>query len=177
MILPDHPVHPGYQYLADIHKSDYLRSYFLNFYGGGYADIKYFSKENNWKECFDLINSNDSIDIIGSKEGINGTPLKQYNNQNDIKKLLVNGWFIGRPHSKFCEEWYKRVNQHMDQIYEKLKQKPGTEKSSLIENDPNYALRWAEIQGEIFHQLCYDMFDSGCINNSLNPGKIQRNYR
>lgn len=40
----------------------------MNFYGGGYSDIKFYSKDNNWKECFDIINSNENIQIIGSKE-------------------------------------------------------------------------------------------------------------
>jgi hypothetical protein len=47
-IIPEHPLHDGYKYLSLNHKSDYLRCYFMNFYGGGYSDIKPFSKENNW---------------------------------------------------------------------------------------------------------------------------------
>jgi hypothetical protein len=39
-ILPDAPLHPGYKYLSETHKADYLRTYFMHFYGGGYSDIK-----------------------------------------------------------------------------------------------------------------------------------------
>jgi hypothetical protein len=33
----------------------------MHFYGGGYADIKKYSNNNNWKECFNLLNSNTDI--------------------------------------------------------------------------------------------------------------------
>ena len=39
-ILNEHPLHPSYYYLSEVHKSDYLRTYFMRFYGGGYSDIK-----------------------------------------------------------------------------------------------------------------------------------------
>lgn len=39
-ILPENPLHPSYKYLSAVHRSDYLRTYFMHFYGGGYSDIK-----------------------------------------------------------------------------------------------------------------------------------------
>ncbi len=30
-------LHPAYQYLSETHKADYLRTYFMNHYGGGYS--------------------------------------------------------------------------------------------------------------------------------------------
>lgn len=39
-ILPEYPLHEGYEYLSEIQKSDYLRCYFMHHYGGGYSDIK-----------------------------------------------------------------------------------------------------------------------------------------
>jgi mannosyltransferase OCH1-like enzyme len=35
-----HPIHEGFKYLSDVHKSDYLRCYLMHHYGGGYSDIK-----------------------------------------------------------------------------------------------------------------------------------------
>jgi hypothetical protein len=37
----------------------------MNFYGGGYADIKFYSENNNWSECFDIIETNPDIWEIG----------------------------------------------------------------------------------------------------------------
>ena len=39
-ILSSQPLHEAYQYLSYTHKSDYLRTYFMHFIGGGYSDIK-----------------------------------------------------------------------------------------------------------------------------------------
>ena len=33
-ILSDYPLHDGFTYLSDVHKSDYLRCYFMHHYGG-----------------------------------------------------------------------------------------------------------------------------------------------
>lgn len=49
-ILPEYPLHPAYQYLSNVHKSDYLRAYFMHHHGGGYADVKLF--ENDWNSAF-----------------------------------------------------------------------------------------------------------------------------
>jgi hypothetical protein len=54
-ILPDHPLHEGFEYLSGVHKSDYLRSYLMNFYGGGYSDIKHIQYDYlpYFKQLFD----------------------------------------------------------------------------------------------------------------------------
>ena len=52
-IKPYAPLHPAYDYLSLVHKSDYLRSYFMYHYGGGYSDIK--RSLGSWKKGFELI--------------------------------------------------------------------------------------------------------------------------
>lgn len=47
--------------MSNVHKSDYLRSYFMNFYGGGYADVKIYSQDNNWRACFGMMNADSRI--------------------------------------------------------------------------------------------------------------------
>src|SRR3990172_6981039 len=44
------PLHPGYQSLSLTHRADYLRCYFMHFFGGGYSDVKKMS--GNWKQAF-----------------------------------------------------------------------------------------------------------------------------
>jgi mannosyltransferase OCH1-like enzyme len=50
--VKNNTIHEGFKYLSGIHKSDYLRAYFLYHYGGGYHDIKYREKswENEWEK-------------------------------------------------------------------------------------------------------------------------------
>ena len=61
----------------------------MNFFGGGYSDIKQYSSDNNWRICFQLINNDNKIEIIGSKEKQNGSSYKEYNkNPALLSKLL-----------------------------------------------------------------------------------------
>lgn len=60
-ILPEHPLPEGYQYLSFVHRSDYLRSYFMYHYGGGYSDIKFCS--NSWVSAFDRLNSSEKTGL------------------------------------------------------------------------------------------------------------------
>ena len=68
-IIPEHPLHEAYEYLSETHKADYLRTYFMHFYGGGYSDIK--RSSGSWLKAFD--------DLENSDKWINGyseiTPL------------------------------------------------------------------------------------------------------
>ena len=56
-ILADYPIHPSWQYLSATHKSDYLRSYFMYHYGGGYTDIKFC--DYDWNKYFDDLEFSD----------------------------------------------------------------------------------------------------------------------
>ncbi len=38
-IVPGYPLHEAYDHLSFVHKSDYLRCYFMLHYGGGYSDV------------------------------------------------------------------------------------------------------------------------------------------
>jgi len=53
------PIHKGFKYLSSTHKSDYIRSYIMNFYGGGYTDIK--RQTSSWTSCFDILNNTDFL--------------------------------------------------------------------------------------------------------------------
>ena len=64
-IKEEDPLPEAYQYMSLNHKSDYLRSYFMHHYGGGYADIKtYF---HSWKQAFEQLENSDAY-IIGYPE-------------------------------------------------------------------------------------------------------------
>src|SRR5579872_1964696 len=50
---PESPFHPAFDYLSEVHKSDYLRCYLMHHYGGGYTDIK--TTVNRWDDCFERL--------------------------------------------------------------------------------------------------------------------------
>jgi hypothetical protein len=180
MQVEGHPYNEAYQWLSATHKADYLRCYFLHFYGGGYADIKCYSKDNNWKDCFDLINQNQDVWAIGQKERMGGSPIKEYNNTESLKHLIANCYFIMRPQTEFTQRWFDKVNELLDKNIDALKNCwDETKNNPQIHCYVNkkYPFRWAEILGEIIHPLEMEYKDTGHILNILNTGRTSVPYR
>ena len=48
-----------------------------------------------------------------------------------------------------------------------------------MQNNPNYPIRWAELCGEILHDIEYNFFfmRKEAVNKSLITGVMQKNYR
>ena len=153
-ILDEHPLHPSYEYLSLTHKSDYLRTYFMRFYGSGYSDVK--DTNGSWVRSFDLLRKSDDKWINGYKEkgpgGVAYDPAKEHWN-----KLIGNGCYICKPNTPFVIEWYNEMMKLMDEKYEKLKEYPASiprDNRRLYKNrDECYPLEWNEMLGRIFHRV------------------------
>ena len=65
-LLPNVPLHDSYQYLSETHKSDYLRTCFMHFLGGGYSDIK--NTTADWNKAFDDLNADPKMLLNGYHE-------------------------------------------------------------------------------------------------------------
>jgi hypothetical protein len=169
-ILPTEPIHPAYEYLSETHKADYLRTYFMNFLGGGYSDIK--ETTGCWIKCFDELYKSDKW-ICGYKEicgGVAYEPLK--NNWNEI---IGNGAYICKPQTPLTKEWYNDMILLLDKKLEKLKLYPSTFPQDCAEiSNGKYPIEWNEMLGRIFHRICYKY-----KNNVLNTLPISKfeNYR
>ena len=163
-LLNDAPLHEGYQYLSDTHKSDYLRCYFMNFYGGGYSDIK--NTRYSWVDSYKLMKQSNKwingypekkeIDVArGDDEKMNKILLKNYS------KLVGNGSYIIEKNTDFTNEWYSEMLKMMDSKYEELKKFPARkprENHPSEKDDYKYPLKWAEFNS-IFHKLVYKYND------------------
>lgn len=121
-------LHEGFQYLSETHKADYLRTYFMNFYGGGYSDIK--DTRNSWIESFDTLNQRPDIWSIGYKEvgswGVPNVPNQEINKviHDNWFRLIGNGAYIFKKHTPFTEEWYATMMKVMDNKFALLKKYP-----------------------------------------------------
>ena len=113
-IKDDDPLPEAYQYLSLNHRSDYLRSYFMYHYGGGYADIKTYFK--SWISAFEKLEKSDAY-VIGYPEvgflGAANHGIKNGFLRIDLhyhwRYLIGNGSFICRPHTKMAAEWHTAV--------------------------------------------------------------------
>lgn len=154
-ILQEFPLHPAFQYLSDVHKSDYLRTYFMHHYGGGYSDIKL--QGGSWKQAFD--------DILNSDAYINGY---RESSASDIayppvapfwEKLVGNGAYICRPKTPLTKQWVDEMNQVLDRNLEELKKCPASHPRDSRECGTGYPIEWNEMLGRIFHKICFSYQD------------------
>ncbi len=168
-ILKDHPLHEAYQYLSAVHKADYLRTYFMNFIGGGYSDIK--NTTGSWIESFDKLYNSDKL-AIGYKELPGGSA---YCPTIDTWKVLIgNGAYIFKPNTEFTNKWYNEMIKLLDSKLEELKKNPASNPRDYFGFEGSkYPLEWNEMLGRIFHRISF-----GFRNKYFNtlPKPIFKNF-
>ena len=169
-ILESEPLHPAYNYLSETHKADYLRTYFMNFYGDGYSDIK--KTTASWKQSFDDFYKSDKW-IMGYKEidsGVAYIPII-----DKWKELIGNCAYICKSQTQLTKEWYNDMIKLLDQKLDKLKLYPASFPQDCAEvSNGRYPIEWNEMLGRIFHRICYKYKDK--LINTL-PISIFNNYR
>lgn len=172
--LPEHRFHPAYRYLSCNHQSDYLRCYFSHFYGGGYADVKHYSKDNNWRDCIDLLNDSDKYDMVGQAESKGGAAFREWNFEPHLSKLICTSYFIMRPDTEFTRLWLDRVESILSSRFYDIQAHPATQARQREQGD--YALRWLDVMGYPYHELCHSYFNTGRISRVLRTGRVFKEY-
>jgi len=178
--LADHKFHEAYQYLSATAKSDYLRSYFMNFYGGAYCDIK--RAEWDWNPYFDQLTNSEAwingyrlgniLDIAVDPNDKDGNHMKDNWNQ-----LVGAGAMICKSKTSLTEYWFKTMTDILDQKLDLLKKNPAVhvrDKLGWVTNS-GYPLRWAEIGPETFMKSCFKFKDK--LNYNLPCPKLNEKYR
>ena len=147
-ILDDYPLHPGYKYLSETHKSDYLRCYFLHFYGEGYSDIKI--TERSWVQAYNTLNADNNLYAVGYPEVEGGSVYKNSPHlENSYKILIGNGGFIFKKQTPLSWEYYNKVTNEMNNIFENLKKYPAKDVRTVYTKEYPYPLVWG-----VFNEIC-----------------------
>lgn len=171
-LLEDEPLHEAFPYLSYTHRADYLRTYFMHFYGGGYSDIK--NTPDSWEKAFEDMKTHPEAYINGYSEKQTGDiaygPVSHL-----YKKLVGNCAYIVRPNTPFTREWYNEMISLLDQKLPLLK------KMTVDPNVPDnqseqYPIEWNEMLGRIFHKVLSKYVDSDKILYTV-PYPIVNNYR
>lgn len=159
-------LHQGYKYLSETAKSDYLRCYFMHFFGGGYTDIKY--ANGKWKNSFLNLEKNKNKYCSGYREEKpEDTAVVFDNNWNIVKektielkknydKLLGMCCFIFKKNTPITLEWYNNIIKIMDNNLQKLKEYPSkSPQQNLYGINPEYPhpIPWAGVGGVVLHPL------------------------
>jgi len=174
-ILDDHPLHEGFGYLSDVHKADYLRTYFMHFYGGGYSDIKPCSW--SWLNYFEKLEQSDCYGIGAPEDEfeLSVTPKVRPWIGKYWQRLLTNDLYIFRKQTAFTEAWYNTLLYLMDNKLDNLKKYPAKNSREAADTiATRYPIEWGEILLEVFHPLCY--LHSDKLIKEM-PFPITHNYR
>jgi hypothetical protein len=176
-IKEDDPLPEAYQYLSFVHRADYLRSYFMYHYGGGYADIKTYCK--SWIPAFEKLEKSNAF-VIGYPEvgfwGAANQDIESGFLKEDLKNywryLIGNGSYICRPHTRFTAEWHAEAKRRLVELTNVLRDHPAADPFG---RNADYPVKWSGLLGSIFHPLCLKYHDRLLKDMALMPSF--KNYR
>jgi len=151
-ILKEHPLHESYQYLSETHKADYLRTYFMNFHGGGYTDIKLATC--SWKKAYDELCASEFHWMTGYKELPQCVAYEP--NRGKMEEIVGVCSFICKPNTPLTNDWYNSMIEFLDKKLELLKAHPSTFPQDCSTSGSGYPIAWSEILGEISQRVFYD---------------------
>lgn len=171
------PLPEAYQYLSYVHRSDYLRSYFMYHYGGGYADIK--SYYGSWIPAFEKLEQSDAYMMGYPEVGFWGAAYHDIDHQglrNDLRThwryLVGNGAYICRPHTQLTAAWHTEAKRRLIKMTEVLRSHPAQDPFG---RNIDYPVKWSGLLGSIFHPLCLKYYNKLLKDKALMPSF--ENYR
>lgn len=167
-ILEEAPLHESYSYLSETHKADYLRTYFMNFHGGGYSDIK--CTTGSWKQSFLELENSDKW-IIGYAEICGGVG---YGPGERWTELIGNCAYISKKKTPLTINWYTDMITLLTKKLDDLKKYPAKFPQDCYGSSSGYPLEWTEMLGRIFHRVSWDYKDK--LLRTL-PISVFSNYR
>jgi FkbM family methyltransferase len=150
-ILSSEPLHPAFQYLSETHKADYMRTYLMNFYGGGYADIKF--QTGSWDNAFESMKTG-NYDACGYYELL-PAHIAHPDFASFYKDIIGNCAYIFKPYTSITREWYRQMISYLDSVYLSLMKHPAQRPDDCLEMGKGYPIGWNHMLGRIFHPLVY----------------------
>lgn len=152
-VVDGHPLHPAYENLALIHRSDYLRCYLMHHHGGGYCDIK--EPLHSWGQVFDVF-TDPEVWWAGSPElspwtvsfvpGRLGRELRHH-----FAKMTMTSLMIARPRTPLTRELLEEVERRLDVLAPVLH----GQNNGVFDEVEGYTRRvkWTSLLGDVLHPL------------------------
>ena len=174
-VVTGHPLHDAYECLSSVHRSDYLRAYFMHHHGGGYADIK--NQSGSWLATVAAVNASPRLLGAGYQEVYGGTvtlhhspvagryhmlsiPLPREAARAATYAIRVcRPWLIGKgafyfkPRTAFTGKWLAEVERRLDLLLPHLALSPATSPRARLGDGSGYPVPWYALLGDIIHPL------------------------
>lgn len=167
ILVPEAPLHPVFEHLSAVHKSDYLRSYVMLHHGGAYCDIKKMTRP--WGPLIDELNDSPYAWAAGPEElsprntcpasGPLGEDQQRY-----FSRVLCQAAHAFKPGSPFASEWWAEINRRMDYFADLLRAHPATDPFG---SESGYRVPWSALQGYVFGPLCLKFADRLIIDPDM----------
>lgn len=166
-VVEDYPLHPAYEQLSSVHKSDYLRAYLMYHHGGAYLDIKPYN--GRVSDFFDVLDAEPRIWAVGSREASgNSSPAFGGKLGKDQKlhtsRILSQACFAFRPHTDFAGQWLAECERRLDYFQDLLNQNPAVDPRGT---SGGYPVPWFSLLGAVFSPLALKYHDRIRISDSV----------
>lgn len=165
-VVEGHPLHPAYESLSLVHRSDYLRAYLLHHHGGGYADLK--APVSSWAGAFDSAAEDPKAWVTGFREISAASVVRMPGTLGaDIalnhRRLVGTCAFFVRSHTPFTAEWLREVERRLDYYAPQAREHPGGVRGETV----GYPVSWTDLLGKIFQPLQLKYLEHVRIDNRL----------
>lgn len=151
-LVPGSPLHPAYEHLSLIHRSDYLRGYLMHHHGGAYVDIK--APLDSWDGPFTMMERDPGAWVtsysahhanwIGKLRGRVGRDILVH-----YRLMFGKSGFMMRSRTPLTAEWMTEMDRRLDTVHEKLVEHPG----GIYGDDGRYPLSWTDLLGRVLDPL------------------------
>ena len=174
-IVPEYPLHPAYPFLSPVHRSDYLRAYFMNHHGGGYADIK--PQSGSWLAAVEKVERTSFLwgggyrEVRGGTVWLENAPImgRQHVLSHRVPRALAsaatlmmraarplligNGAYFFQPRSPMTRWWLAEVERRLDLMLPALERAPADNVRARLGDANGYPVPWSAIHGDVLHPL------------------------
>ncbi len=157
-LVPGYPLHPAYENLSLIHRSDYLRGYLMHHHGGAYVDIK--RPLNSWAQSFDQMAvdqrawvtsyATSHANWVGKLHGRLGRDIVIWH-----RLMFGKSGFLMRSHTPLTAEWMAQMDAILDELLEPLAAHPG----GVYGDSGQYPVSWTDLLGRVLDPLTLKHLD------------------
>lgn len=151
-LVEGQPLHPAYESLSMIHRSDYLRGYLMHHHGGGYVDIKEplhpwvpsFADMAADADCWVMSYPTTDANWVGKLRGPIGRDLVVRH-----RSMFGKSGFMMRSYTPLTAEWMAEMERRLDLAADALAMRPADNPFG----GQDYPISWNDLLARVLDPL------------------------